>query len=143
MGKRGVGIDTSILIYLFEDHPTYAQLAEDFLRSMSRSNNAIYFSMVGVSEIFTGIKKKGDTGLLRKYIAFFQNFPHFTLVDVNFPIADKAADLRAFYDIRTPDALHLATSIIHHATTFVSNDRGLKRVKEIAVVSLEEWKKQQ
>lgn len=124
-----------ILIYLFEANPRWAKYVDQLFRWIERRNGEVILSVLGVTEIFTGVKKKGDKMLLRKYVAFFQNFVPLALIDVDFSIADRASDLRANYGIRTPDAIHLATAIEKGANLFVTNDKGLKKVKEITITT--------
>jgi predicted nucleic acid-binding protein len=70
------------------------------------------------------------------YAFTIENFPNLTVKAPDVAIAIKAAELHAVYGIKTPDALHLATAITSGAEVFVSQDVGLKRVKEIAVYPL-------
>jgi predicted nucleic acid-binding protein len=53
-------------------------------------------------------------------------------------IAVKAAELRAKYNLRAPDALQLATAIENRANYFLTNDTRLRSVKEIQSVTLAE-----
>lgn len=46
-------------------------------------------------------------------------------------LADRAAELNARYRLSTPDAIQLATAIGFGATRFYGNDRGLRKVREI------------
>ena len=50
-----------------------------------------------------------------------------------------AAKLRVKYTIRTPDAIQMAVGILYGADTFLTNDSGLKKVKDIKVVTLEDF----
>lgn len=51
-----------------------------------------------------------------------------------------AAELRAKYGIKTPDALFLATAILENANIFVTNDVRLKRIEEMNFLILGEYK---
>ena len=51
----------------------------------------------------------------------------------------KAAELRAKYGVRTPDAMQFAIGIENNGTLFVTNDKNLKGVREIDVLVLEEY----
>lgn len=62
---------------------------------------------------------------------------------VDIKMSDMASDLRARYNIRTPDAIQVATTILAGAGTFLTNDESLKRVKEIKVSLLEDMLRQQ
>ncbi|MBU2444010.1 MAG: hypothetical protein KJ666_00350 [Bacteroidetes bacterium] len=43
------------------------------------------------------------------------------------------------YGIRTPDAIQFAIGIENNGTLFITNDKNLKKVKEIEVLVLEEY----
>ena len=61
-----------------------------------------------------------------------------TLISVNKNIARRAAELRAKYNLKTPDALHVATALETHCQAFLTNDMGLKRITEIQILVLDE-----
>ena len=54
-------------------------------------------------------------------------------------IAEKAAELRAEYGIKTPAAIQFAIAMENNATLFVTNDMDLKRVRGIEVLVLKEY----
>jgi len=53
-------------------------------------------------------------------------------------IAEQAAELRAEYGIKTPDAIQIATGIFGGAAIFLTNDGKLEKVDEIEVIVLDE-----
>jgi len=60
------------------------------------------------------------------------------LVSIDSETAKVAADLRARYNLRTPDALQLATAIKAGCDAFLTNDATLKKVTELKVLVLSE-----
>jgi predicted nucleic acid-binding protein len=52
--------------------------------------------------------------------------------------ARLAADLRARYSLRTPDAIQVATAIGAGCMAFLTNDRGLRPVMELRILVLED-----
>jgi len=58
------------------------------------------------------------------------------MIDVDGMIAERAADLRARYNLRTPDAIHIATAIVAGCDAFLTNDLALRRVTELRVLTL-------
>ena len=52
--------------------------------------------------------------------------------------AELAAELRARYSLRTPDALQVATALVRRCEVFLTNDTRLKRVAEIRVLTLDD-----
>ncbi len=64
--------------------------------------------------------------------------PNLKIRPIDTEVAEKAAELRAKYDIRPPDALQVGASLGENADAFVTNDRKLKRIREIKIVVMEE-----
>ena len=46
---------------------------------------------------------------------------------------DKATTLRATYNFKTPDSIHLAAAIFSRCKTFLTHDTALKKCSEIRV----------
>jgi len=64
---------------------------------------------------------------------------HERIIDIL--IAEKAAELRANYGLRTPDALQIAIAIENNGTLFITNDKGLEKIKEVEVLVLDNYSK--
>ncbi len=62
------------------------------------------------------------------------------IFDITIGVAKEAAKIRAKYNLKTPDAIQLATAIIFGADLFLTNDGRLKPVTEIEIVVLSEVK---
>jgi predicted nucleic acid-binding protein len=80
----------------------------------------------------------GKTELVKAYKAILFNSQQFQLISVSLQTAVRATDLRAKYNLRTPDAIHMATALELGCELFLTNDNGLKRVSEIQVLILDE-----
>jgi predicted nucleic acid-binding protein len=79
-----------------------------------------------------------DIDRVNKFYALLSTFPHLEWVAPTLRIADVGAQLRADYNLRTPDALHAATALTNGATGFVSNDSGFRRVTGLDVLVLDD-----
>jgi len=76
----------------------------------------------------------------REYEALLVHFPNLTLADVTRDAARQAAQLRARYNVRPADALQVATTLVHGATGFVTNDQRLTRLSsELDVIVLQDF----
>jgi predicted nucleic acid-binding protein len=76
--------------------------------------------------------RAGDTALLALYDAFFVG-PEVLLLEVTEPVLEKATEIRASLNLKTPDAIHLASAILAGATAFLTGDRNLARCKDVSV----------
>lgn len=133
---RLVAIDTSVLIYLLEEHPEHARKSRRLFERFEHGSMRGIFSIVGMIELLTGVKKKNRQDLAQDYKILLSRLPNFDIYSIDEDIVDIASDLRVTYGVRTPDAIHIATAIAKDATMFITNDRALKKIKEIKVVSL-------
>jgi len=133
-----VGADTMVFIYHLEDHPTYAPLTQPLFEAWEEGKSSGVTSVITLLEILVKPKREGKTEAARDYLELLTTYPNLTIVEVDLGLADLAADLRAKYVIRTPDALQLAAALQAGAGGFISNDGRLKQVAELEVVLLDE-----
>jgi len=103
------------------------------LRTVEQGEAEAVFSSIGIIEILTGPKKLGRHDLAAQYKEHLAHFPHLTIAGINETIVDTASDLRARYGITTPDAIHIATALDFGAEKFFTNDKALRKIKEIPV----------
>jgi len=75
--------------------------------------------------------KLGREEIARKYEALLVNFPNLNIVDIDRDVARRAAQLRAQFSIKPPDALQLAASLIHGGKIFLTNDLRLKHLQSV------------
>ena len=92
-----------------------------------------------MGEILTGVKKAGNRELLLRYRDVLTRFPGLALIDADMRVMETMADLRARYGIATPDAIHIATTLVCGARAFVTNDLRLRKVEELDIIILADW----
>ncbi len=97
-----------------------------------------YTSTITVAEVLTKPYQVQDDLLARRYRTLLLRSRNFIVVPVDSVIADTAAEIRARYRLRTPDALQLATAMQAGCEAFLTNDDALRRVRDIRVLALDE-----
>lgn len=73
-------------------------------------------------------KKDNNVFVENRYKLILTNFPNLSIADIDYKVADIDSRLRAAYNIKTPDALIIATGIAVKADYFITNDVKLKRI---------------
>lgn len=131
-------IDTAPLIYYVEEHPSYIAKMDAIITWLEASSTAAVSSVITLTEILTLPLKLGNTTLEHQYRDILTNTGNLLLSPVTASIADYAAQLRARFNLRTPDALHIATALEAKCDAFLTNDAALKRVTEITILLLDE-----
>jgi predicted nucleic acid-binding protein len=127
---KRVGLDSSILIYHLEDLEPYSSLTENiFARVAEGSLNAV-LSTVSVTELLVQPFTTGQKDRIAAIERFLFSLPNTEIKSPDYPIAREAARLRSKYRVRTPDALLIATSINEKADAFITNDGGLRALRD-------------
>ena len=80
--------------------------------------------------------KDGNIELVNTIYALGSRYPNLSWVEPSLAVAERAAQLRARYNLRTPDAIQAATAIVSHATGLITNDVGLAKVEDLEVLML-------
>jgi predicted nucleic acid-binding protein len=137
-GVTQLGLDTSPFIYLVEDHPQYADLMEDVARRMAEGQFAGVTSVVTLGEVLVKPLERGDIRLQQRYRDILLDSGGFRMLPVDAALAERAADLRARYRMRLPDAFQVAVAIDQRCEAFLTNDRRLAQVTDLRVLVLDD-----
>lgn len=133
-----VGVDTPLFIYHLEAHKRYSGLTQKSFSSMENGKWQGVTSTITLMEISVHPWRVGREDIARKYETLLMNFPNLEIVNIDRDISRIAAQLRARFDVRPPDALQIAASLVTGAHGFLTNDRrlsGLQSLTEIIVLN--------
>lgn len=113
-------LDTCLVICLAERHPRWGERVIDAMARVKQSRFAI--SPLVKMECLVGPARRGDPVLEQEYAELFE-----TLLTLTIPESAylQAAQLRARFGLKTPDALHLACAQHHRCEALWTNDDRL------------------
>lgn len=137
-GVTALGFDTPPFIYFIERHPSYIGILREIFRRVDVGIIAGYCSIITLTEVLTKPSESGNTRLAREYRSLLLHSRNFTSLPIGAEIAEQAADLRARYRLRTPDALQLAAAIHVGCQAMITNDLALQRVTDLRVIVLDQ-----
>ena len=124
--------DANVAIRLIEGDAKTRDPLEARLLPLRGSGRFLLTSRLTRLECRVKPLRANDTALLRLYESFFAGAENSRL-EITEAVVEKATNLRAALNVKTPDALHLATGILAGATAFLSGDRSLARCTELPV----------
>lgn len=131
-------LDTAPLIYFIEGHSEF----QNKLERLFKLNDEKYFkfvtSAITLIEILVKPLKEGNSKVVEEYKNIITNAEGIDIFDITTPISIMAAEIRAKYNIRTPDAIQIATAIVLNSDYFFTNDIRLKNISEIKVFTLQD-----
>ena len=73
-----------------------------------------------------------------KYRDFFTNSENISVYPANIFIAENAALFRAEYNLKTPDAIQLATAKNCGVDYIITNDKEWKKISNMEIILLDE-----
>ncbi len=130
-----------LFVYHFENHPLFGPAAATLFQATEEGRCRIITSVVSLLEVLVIPKRQHEKLLCQRYREIFAFFPNLSLVAVDTDIVEIASDIRAEYaeyNVRTPDAIQLATAIHAGADAFISADRYLAKFPGIRVLTLQQ-----
>ncbi|MEH2241490.1 type II toxin-antitoxin system VapC family toxin [Nostoc sp.] len=133
-----VGLDTAPLIYFIEENPNYLDVTNAFFEAMFSDEFSVITSILTITEVLVYPLRQGNTVLAQQYRDILLNSQGLTTIEVFPDIAENAAQLRADYNLRTPDAIQMATAIRGGASLFLTNDVRLPSLPRLSVLVLEQ-----
>lgn len=139
-GVSALGFDTSPVIYFIEANPRYDKLVTSVFKRIENGDIFGFTSVVTLSEVLVQPIQNSDQKLRQQYRDLLIYSANFFTRSITADVAETAAELRARYQIRTPDALQIGTAIATRCDAFLCNDKNLQRVKEIRILILDELK---
>jgi predicted nucleic acid-binding protein len=135
-----VGIDTAPLIYFIEGNNKYTPVVDPFFQAMDRGEFMVVTSTITLLEVLVQPLRLGKIDLVAQYREILLDTNNLVIVDVIPDIAEGAAGLRASYNLRTPDAIQIATTMFMGSTTLLTNDKELRKMEGVKVVLLDDLK---
>ena len=138
--SRKIALDSSCFIYHIEENQKYLELTKVIFEELVALGKveAIGSTLI-ITEVLIKPYKHNRRDLAFDYRDLILGFPNFSLFAPNEQVCDSAALLRAKYNFRTPDAIHIATAIEEGAQAIIGNDKRWKSIKEIKTILLEEF----
>lgn len=138
-GKERVFLDTMAVIYFIESHPTYVSLLRPVLEEVDRGVLVGFSSYLTLLEVLVKPIQEGRLDLAEQYRTTLTESPNFFLFPIEEEVARRGAEVRARFNLKTPDAIQVATAELRGAECFVTNDHQLKRVNTVEVIVLDDF----
>lgn len=138
-GLQRLGTDTAPLIYFVERHPAYGSLVRVAFERAEAGEVELFTSTLTLTEVLARPLEMQAEEVAKAYKTILLESPHLHVFDVDTRIAERAAELRARYGLKTPDAIQISVAIQAGCEAFLTNDKNHKRVQELRVVYLKDF----
>lgn len=129
-------LDASPIIYAIEKIEPYAQILSPLWRSVAEGNVQIFGSELLLLETLVKPRQVGDIEVESLFRQFFAS-KEIVLTPISTAVLEEAISLRSDVKLRTPDAIHAASSLLVECDFFLTNDKAFRKVPALNVVVLD------
>lgn len=133
-----VFLDTAPVIYFVEKNPAFSVKISPIFSKLDEGILTAVVSPITLAECLVLPYKIPNPDVAQIFSDLLINSESVMFYPIDEVIADKAAELRARYNISLTDAFQIAVAIQAECDAFLTNDADLKRVKEIPIIVLSE-----
>jgi predicted nucleic acid-binding protein len=130
--------DTAPVIYYVERNPTYAALVDDIFDRVDAGTLQAVTSPITLAECLVGAIRQGLPQAQQDFMDLIVSGANVTFLTPNAAVAQRAADLRARYNLGLLDAFQVAVALAAGCNAFLTNDRMLLRVQELPILVLDD-----
>ena len=128
---KRIGLDTSFLIPILGEDKVEETSIVRLVRLIEKKSIVLVTSTITLLELLVHPYRSKNLSLVRDYYGYLTRLPLLKLLTLTPEISDRAAELRAVYGFKTPDAVQLATALAGGATLFLTRDHRFRKQKEI------------
>lgn len=126
--KVKIALDANIFIYALENTGLSGDKSRDLFAQIKKERPQVVTSVLTIQEVLVGAYKEGLKDKVTAYVEFISGGGFVTIVDFTREIAILSAQIRATHSqIKTPDAIQLATAIHQDAGEFYTADKRLPK----------------
>lgn len=133
-----VALDTAPLIAFIAREEPYLELLTPLFRAIDQNKLRGVTSTLTLVEVLVRPLREKDAKLAVQYQDILARSEHLSMLPLSEAIALRAADLRASLNLRTPDAIQVATAMAGGADTFITNDKRLRVPHQLTRIVLDD-----
>lgn len=134
---RELFLDTAPIIYHVEGNLAYQPMTDQVFQTIQAGIIIAVTSSITLSECLVHPYRRGDMALAQKFRDVITAGANTRYVGVD-AVAERAAEVRAHYNLKLADSFQIAAAIAAGCDAFLTNDSALKRVNGITILVLDE-----
>ena len=132
-----IALDTSVFIYQVESNLRYIEFIRPIFSWIEQPGHSAVTSTITMTELLVQPYQNREQQRVDEFYSVLATYPNLEWIAPDLNIADLAAQFRAEYRMRTPDAVQAATAARSQATGLVSNDPIFRRVDAFETLLLD------
>ena len=134
-----VTLDTQIFIYFIEEDKQFLPLVRPLFEAIDHGTLLAVTSGLTLMEVLVVPYRTGNFSLADRYEALLTRSRGLRFIDVDRPLLRAAAQLRAAFRLKPPDAIQVAAAMVANSQSFLTNDRRIPSMPGLKVFQLKNY----
>jgi predicted nucleic acid-binding protein len=134
-----VALDTQIFIYFIEEEDRFLSLVKPLFEAIDRGELVGVTSGLTLMEVLVVPYRSGNSALADRYESLLTTSRGLRFVEVDRRLLKAAAQLRATFKFRPPDAIQVAAALVSDCKSFLTNDRRIPAVPGLKIIQMKDY----
>jgi predicted nucleic acid-binding protein len=132
-------LDTQIFIYFIEEDGRYLPLIKPLFEAIDRGNLLAVTSGLSLMEVLVVPYRSGNSALADRYESLLTHSRGLRFIEVDRRLLKVAAQLRATFKLKPPDASQVAAALVGDCQSFLTNDRRIRAIPGLKILQLKSY----
>jgi predicted nucleic acid-binding protein len=134
-----VALDTQIFIYFIEEDGRYLPLIKPLFEAIDRGDLLAVTSGLSLMEVLVVPYRSGNSALADRYESLLTYSRGLRFIEVDRRLLKAAAQLRATFKLKPPDAIQVAAALVGDCQSFLTNDRRIRAIPGLKILQLKSY----
>ena len=134
-----VYFDANIFIYFLERTAEFEAATSPLFDALARREFAAQTSLLTLTEILPPLVRANNTAAINGAIELIRDSGLIETHAADGEVFTQAGFVRGTVGMKTPDALHVTTAMLHGAERFLTNDQGIRTPKALPRLLLSDY----
>src|SRR5262249_40451062 len=120
-----VALDTQLFIYFIEEEKRFLPLVKPLFEAFDHGDLVAVTSGLTLMEVLVVPYRSGNSLLADRYESLLTQSRGLRFIEVDRRLLKAAAQLRAVFKLKPPDAIQVAAALVGNCGAFLTNDRRI------------------
>ena len=134
-----VALDTQVFIYFIEENQRFLPFVKPLFEAIDNGSIFAVTTSLPLMEVLVVPYRNGNSALAERYEALLTRSRGLRCLDIDRSVLKAAAQLRANFKLKPPDAIQVTTAMIANCKVFLTNDRRIPAIPELTILQLNKY----
>jgi predicted nucleic acid-binding protein len=134
-----VALDTQVFIYFIEEDKEFLPLVKPLFEAIDHDTILGATSGLTLMEVLVVPYRTGNLSLADRYEALLTRSRGLRFIDIGRALLKSAAQVRAAFKLKPPDAIQVAAAMAANCNAFLTNDRRIPSIPGLRIVQLKNY----